>query len=342
MMDKLESLFFGAGALKGNEACQGCSILDDNKPIHSVMDYEELSSAPILFLSDSIKYSYGQVVAFSDKEVEGVIRKACSSIPSEDYTFSAAVKCPGVKESDMSPANREICREHLADTIRKVKPKLIFCCGNLAMKMLIKKSGITNKRGSAFLYTLDEEDYVVVPIFHPYSVLKEPRNRYLFELDIQNAYEKYILKKISKGDFSYELVDTFETLSEYNYLLTTTEPIAVDIETTGLNFLTDIMMTVGVSWEGNNIVIPIDHKDHVIETGEKFAVIKWLHTLLTNEKNKKIFHNAKFDLKFLSKYGITAVNVWDTKIMAHLVNEDIPKSLKDLVKLYFSNELEDL
>jgi uracil-DNA glycosylase family 4 len=105
------------------------------------MDYEELEPAPVLFLSDSIKYRLGTVRAFSKPEVQ-LLKE---SYP-EKFVMAASVKCPSVKEADMSPNNMNACRQHLDATIDKVKPKLIFACGNLAMKMLIKKSGITNKR----------------------------------------------------------------------------------------------------------------------------------------------------------------------------------------------------
>jgi len=32
--------------------------------------------------------------------------------------------------------------------------------------------------------------------------------------------------------------------------------------------------------------------------------------------------------------------VWDTKLMHHLIDENAPKSLMDLVKIYFPEELE--
>ena len=66
--------------------------------------------------------------------------------------------------------------------------------------------------------------------------------------------------------------------------------------------------------------------------------MKWV---LENQANKKILQNCKFDIKFLLKYGISPVNVYDTKIMAHLYNEVLPKSLMDLVKLFFPEELEN-
>ena len=63
--------------------------------------------------------------------------------------------------------------------------------------------------------------------------------------------------------------------------------------------------------------------------------------VLENPHNRKILQNCKFDIKFLLKFGVSPVNVWDTKIMAHMYNEILPKSLMDLVKLFFPEELEN-
>ena len=246
----------------------------------------------------------------------------------------------------MSPNNMDSCRHYLRETIDKVKPRLVFACGNLAMKMLLKKSGITNKRGKSYDYTTDNgHNCVVVPIFHPYSVVKEPRHRVLFETDIRNAYEKYVLGKTHEGKLEYkvltgiqEVVDLAEKLKDSE------ETLAMDIETTGLNFLTDSIQTIAISSRETNWVIPCDHKDSPFRKGEPDYGKVWtsLRKILENPKNKKVFHNAKFDLKFLLNYGIYTKNVWDTKIMHHLLDENLPKSLMDLVKLYFPTELESL
>jgi len=239
-----------------------------------------------------------------------------------------------------------LCRAHLEATIDKVKPKLVFPCGNLAMKMLIKKSGITDKRGKSYDYTTDNGHVcVVVPIFHPYSVVKEPRHRVLFETDIRNAYEKYVLGKTHEGKLEYKvLTDIQEVVTLAEDLRETDETLAMDIETTGLNFLTDKIQTIAISSRETNWVIPCDHKDSPFRKGEPDYGKMWanLRAILENPRNKKVFHNAKFDLKFLINYGIYTKNVWDTKIMHHLLDENLPKSLMDLVKLYFPTELESL
>ena len=317
-------------------------MLQKNKPCHSVLDYEDLEQSDVLFLSDSLKYSYGKVTAFSKKELE-IIK---GSFP-HPFATAAAVKCPSVKEADMPPSNMNICRQHLAATIEKVRPKLVLPCGNLAMKMLIKKSGITTKRGKSFKYQNPPSDFscVVVPIFHPYSVIREPHHKVLFDKDIQNAYEKYILNKRVTGEFTYKVLTTLDEVNELtDQLKDSEETFACDIETTGLNFLKDEIMSISFSSDKGNYVIPCDHKDSPFRKGKPHYATMWvnLRKILENPKSRKVFHNAKFDLKFLINYGIYTKNVWDTKIMHHFVDENLPKSLMDLVKLYFPNELENL
>ena len=79
------------------------------------------------------------------------------------------------------------------NTIRKVKPKLVFACGNLALKMITKKSGIKSKRGSKFVIEVHGEEVNVVPLLHPTSVIIEPENRPLFDQDIELACHRIVL-----------------------------------------------------------------------------------------------------------------------------------------------------
>ena len=339
-MFELHKLYSGHKINSDNPLCHGCSILDKSKPAHSIMDYEELRESPVLFLSDSLKQKLNQMVPFTKQDMQ-LLKDSYK----EDFVCAAAVKCPSVREADMTPDNMKLCRVHLEATIDKVKPKLVFPCGNLAMKMLIKKSGITDKRGKSYEYiTTRGHSCIVVPIFHPYSCIKEPRHSILFRKDIQNAYERVILGKTNEGNFSYQtLMDIGEVESLSNRLKDSTDTLAIDIETTGLNFLTDIIQTIAISPSEGTWVLPLDHKDSPFRNGETHALTVWalLKEILENPKNKKVFHNAKFDLKFLINYGIYTKNVWDTKIMHHFLDENLPKSLMDLVKLYFPTELEN-
>jgi len=320
-----------------SDKCKECSISKSiGRPFHACMDQKDLTQADVLFLSDSYRLDPIERIAFSEDEID-LITSILENLGSLTWAVSPSVKCPGVKEVDMSPSNMNICRDYLEETVKAVNPKLIFVCGNLAMKMLIKKSGISNKRGKQFLY----EDYPVVPIFHPLSVIIEPRHKFLFEADIKNAINKYIFKNTVKTQFEYKvLTELPELQKELDFLINTDKTISCDIETTGLNFLRDTIMTVAFSEGSRSWVVPIDHKEVKWAQEEREIVLSSIRRVLTNPKNRKVFHNAKFDMKFLKRYGVGVCNVWDTKLMHHLIDENAPKSLMDLVKIYFPEELE--
>ena len=323
-----------------NPVCQGCSILDKPKPIHAHMDYAGAEQTDVLFLMDSLRWGGFEITNLSDKGEEAVFKGYVNPIIKK-YAVAAAIKCPDVKEEDMSPANMEICRNHLQATIDQYKPKLIFTCGNLAMKMLIKKSGITNKRGKTF----DYNGIPVIPILHPASVSIEPKLVTLFQQDIRNGYNKYILKKDSELVVPYEIIMSLEQLENLSFLYGQTDNIAVDIETTGLDFKKDSIMTIAISYkqdgELKQAIIPYIHKESPFSVEDRKQVAIILNKIFNNPNNKKILQNAKFDLKFLYGQGITFTNVWDTKLVSHFIREDAPKSLMDLVKQYFPEYLKE-
>ena len=333
-MDELQNLF----SETEYSECEGCSILGQSKPFHCYLDHEDLTrTGDILFLSDSFTYMFGDSYPFNKKEF-ALIQNILPSSMKNNTIYSSAVKCPKVREADMSPDNMNICRKHLYQTILTVRPKLVFVCGNLAMKMLIKKSGIMSKRGTPFSFKHEDFECTVVPLYHPYSVLAEPRHRYLFELDIRNSISRVIEKK-AKSNFDYEVIDSDDKFESLNYLFTTEHPVACDIETTGFDFIRDSIQTIAFSHSSGTYAIPIDHKSSPNIT--KTLLWETVKNILINPNNVKVFQNAKFDLKFLWNYGVEAVNVWDTKVMQHLENENAPKSLLDLVNMYFPEELEE-
>ena len=65
-MSKLDSLY--SGCKSEVSECDGCSILNKNKPAHSIMDFEDQGTCDILFISGSVRYQYGESSAFSRPE----------------------------------------------------------------------------------------------------------------------------------------------------------------------------------------------------------------------------------------------------------------------------------
>ena len=326
-----------------NSGCAGCSILEKSRICHSIMDHEEEGfnkNCKILFVSESFKVEFGELTPFSTKEQDLIEITLMSLgyghlIPEVEYT--AAVKCPAVKDKDMSKDDKDLCRAHIAKTIKACNPKLIFVCGNLPLVMLTKKSGIMDKRGKTF-------DYMGIPVvalFHPFQVIVEPQNHYLFKLDIQNGIDTHYTKKGAESDFNWELLDTPEKLDKLAHYLNF--DVAVDIETTGLDFLKDEIQTIALSFNDpagqKTFTIPMYHKEFTQPDKWVLKVQEVLNKIFTNEYSKKIFHKAQFDTKFLARQGMKEIrNIYDTKLMQHMVDENIPKSLKDLVSYYFPTE----
>tara|TARA_R110000824_G_scaffold171634_1_gene349302 strand:- start:53 stop:463 length:411 start_codon:yes stop_codon:yes gene_type:complete len=120
------------------------------------------------------------------------------------------------------------------------------------------------------------------------------------------------------------------------------EAVAIDIETNGLDYKLGKIMTIGFSFEEKQgFVIPIYHSESQFIDRDIQRIKKATQGLITDENVVKIFHNSKFDVKFLMNWGITDFNnIEDTQIMHALVDENLPHSLMDLVKQYFPHELE--
>jgi uracil-DNA glycosylase len=324
-----------------NTLCQGCNILNQPKPEHTILDYEGKDPVDILFVSDSFRYGFdGRLSIFSDKEIDLIIDNLPKGL---SWGVSPAVKCPSVKEKDLKTSDIHICRQHLYNTISQYKPKLVFACGNLALKMLTKKSGILGKRGRAYSETIQGHTFTVVPIYHPYSVVLEPKNKYLFDLDIKNGIDKIIFNKKDAGTFSYKLISSKDELMAVEEQIKLSPVKSLDIESTGLDFRNDTIHTVAITYgiDDPTIVIPIDHKDSPLSPEDREYCLGFLRSICA-DNTVKVLQNCKFDYKFLKRYGIMINNMWDTKIMAHLIDENTPKSLKDLVKEHFPLELEIL
>lgn len=114
--------------------------------------------------------------------------------------------------------------------------------------------------------------------------------------------------------------------------------LAVDTETTGLNFATEklklIQLRAGQSMEVQIVIV----KDDVLPLNT--------YRLLSMPQITKVFHHARFDMQFMimNNMNFTTRNVACTKVLSKLLRRD-KHSLKDLLKDFLdvdiSKEIED-
>ena len=305
---------------------------------------ESVGSEHILFIHDSCVKQRGQVYAFKDDEY-GVLTQLLgkTKLQADEYQFVAAIKSLGVSEKDVTTEMIHANRPKLEEDIKTAEPDLIFVLGNLAMKTLLRKSGISNKRGKEFWIDLDGKEIPVVPLFHPFSLYSEPKVRSLFVQDVNNAYDKFILKRNKLEDSTYKLHNNVQDALKALNFAETKEVLALDIETTGLDYKKDKITSIGLATgEREAFVIPIHHRESQLSDGDLELIRTRLNTIMENPAIGKIFHNCKFDIKFLKNWGITSFNnIHDTQIMHSLVDENKPHGLMDIVKEYWPRELEE-
>ena len=108
--------------------------------------------------------------------------------------------------------------------------------------------------------------------------------------------------------------------------------IGCDTETSGLSSRHGRLFSVQFSDGDFNVLVPVSES---VQLGQ-------LSEILTDAAITKIFHNAKFDLEFLSKAGFEVNNVFDTMIAEKVLTRGANQSasLAETLYRYFAVDLD--
>ena len=296
---------------------------------HNHVD-EGLTQADILFVLPSYQEETPFPTIFGDNlEPHDIIVSFCADL-GVSCEFTTASKCP---TEELNKQSVDFCREYLEEDIKRVKPKLIIPMGNLALQMVLKgKSGMGNKRGILFHRKNDN-----IPVVPTHSIIEKFHDPDLVLNDIYLAI-RVVLKGVKGAKIvEYTRIKSIDQLKGNLNLIEGS--CAVDIETEGLDVLNHKVLTIAVTHEGGTFVTPVFHKDSDLD-GEE--VIKIFGEFLENPRIEKILQNASFDLAFWIREGYMPHNIGDTMILAYLTDENKPNSLRELVRRYFPDEIEEL
>ena len=107
--------------------------------------------------------------------------------------------------------------------------------------------------------------------------------------------------------------------------------VSIDTETTSTDFLEAKLVGLAFSWEkGQGFFLPLPENDD-----EAKATLEKLKPFFESETIEKIGHNLKYDLKVLSRYGITVSGkLFDTMLAHYLINPDMRHSMDVLSETY--------
>lgn len=141
-----------------------------------------------------------------------------------------------------------------------------------------------------------------------------------FDYDVQKSY------KPIRG-----LVQTKEDFEEMMKDLWANEHIAIDTETTGLDYFKDRIIGFVFGTKDNEYYVPFRHKVGALQLDIEYIKPDIKRLLASNKK--KLFFNAKFDIRMLLNDGIeTSIPYYDTQVMLHLLDERRPLSELSLKK----------
>jgi DNA polymerase-1 len=136
---------------------------------------------------------------------------------------------------------------------------------------------------------------------------------------------------------TYKLVDSSQTLLEAVTTLSSCKVVGIDCETTGLDPLRDKVRLLQLAGEGLDRAFVVD----IAKLNE--CDLSMIKTFLEGEQ-VKVFHNAKFDMKFLRQMGVrVAPPVFDTMLASQLLTAGYQVAghgLDDLARQYLGENLD--
>jgi len=350
-------------AIKG-PLCTGCPLYDCPR----VKGEGPPENVDVMLISESPSF----ISTLQQKHFQGrggqIIHRTINTIKKYDadanhyYNFKPlkiystyAIQCQVPGDTTPAAGVVEKCKVYLKSAIQHKKPKVIITFGATALRALdIKVGKFDETRGRVLRAMIAGEEYLVIPTFSTKALLAKAGLYSLFELDLIHAFkiasgkeEALAATNIQELTKNYIIPSTVEEVKDVcdliiNYTKKNQTPqewgIAVDTETNTLHpwKAGAKVICISFAWDtGKATAIPLWHDDSPFDVNEVLPHVK---RVLECPK-PKVFHNAKFDLKFLEiTHKLTVNNVkWCSLIGEHYLREDQSGaySLKILGRTYF-------
>lgn len=261
-------------------------------------------------------------------------------LPRETVYITNAVRCRPPDNATPTPGQIKACSTYMHSELDIVSPDYVLVMGNAALKSILKTSGVMKKRGTAHQLPGGRTAFVTV---HPAAVLRNPGLEQSFKSDLM-AFARLTRGEDRRPETKSKLIQSSKGLARLCQLLATVDtPIAFDVETGssdpdepegGLNPWSPngLIHTVSFSWKpGEAFVVSLEHP----ATKWDIPLSRVYQALDVALQGKKMVgHNVKFDDAWMRAKGVNLYSHFDTKLAAHLLDENRPSGLKPLARTY--------
>lgn len=248
------------------------------------------------------------------------------SLSREQAFVTHIVKCRPPNNRTPKASEVRKCRWFLdaeLDYLKGTGTRYILALGATAFKQLGGSGSITEAHGSPYTW----EGFTVFPVIHPTAALRSPQQMARFKEAIAVFSQVVRGKAPQLPDVEVIVVKDDKGLDEMLEDLKDKETISYDIESIGLNEQhprADVICASYCGEPGRAYVVLLGHPTF---KGDRERAEKALSDL--HRKGRWIAHNGKFDGRYLEGKGITPPLLSrDTIIMAHLLDENLPKNVE--------------
>jgi len=196
----------------------------------------------------------------------------------------------------------------------------VILIGAEATKIVGKTTSVTMYQGSLI-------DSKFIPLINPGMLRLRPEGETDFVRALSKIHSYVEGEMVTESNLDFRAIDDEKEAIKYiKYLIDNVKLIAVDTETTALYPKDGHILGISISYKINQgVYISTDCISNKVE--------KLLYILF--KKVKCIFHNAKFDLKFLwHHFGFVFPDFECTMMMHYALDENSAHGLKDLALKY--------
>ena len=138
---------------------------------------------------------------------------------------------------------------------------------------------------------------------------------------------------------NYELINSEGALDKIIKAASKSKVIAIDTETTGLDYMDANLVGVSMAYEaGKAFYIPFGHEKQEVSQLKEKIVLEKLKPFLEKARNKIIGQNIKFDRNILARYGIKINSIKnDTMMMSYVLDASATRHNLDALSSYYLN-----
>jgi DNA polymerase-1 len=229
---------------------------------------------------------------------------------------------------DREPNHKEVkaCSKYTFELL-KVMPnlKVVVALGNVAMKALKAPGGITRHRGTPKPKVLGGKTLIVLPVYHPAYVLRNPPAGDLFLSDLKSVEKLLYPEDETPVRVKKQTKDMLVWTKKMS-----TDVVSFDLETTGLDPDKGCIRMVSFHSTGAKRVHPM------VYVSNHPLFLMHLREFLVSDR-AKVVHNLAFEGLWAERHLGVEINnvVGDTMLLAWRDDENLPHNLGAVAARFF-------